>query len=82
MFGAVIRATLVLVAGAMILWALGPVSSELAEQNSELADPEYGDNSRWIDIISEWFPLVILATIAAMLIGGAVARRRLTGVRR
>jgi hypothetical protein len=76
MFGAILRGTAVLVAGAMILWAVGPVSENLADQNEQFAEEEYGDNSRWTNVVSEWYPLVIVATIAAIFIGSAIARRR------
>jgi len=76
MFGAIVRALLVLVAGAFILMAVGPAADAISEENSDQANQEYGDNSRWTDIVAEWYPLIILFTAGAILIGSAIQRRR------
>ena len=76
MFGAIIRGLLVLVAGAIILMFVGPVAEALSVQTADHADPELGDNSRWVDIVAEWYPLIILATVAAILVGSAIQKRR------
>jgi len=76
MFSAVIRATLVLVAGAFIMMAVGPAADSLVQEHEQQADKEYGDNSQWTAIVAEWYPLVILFAVGAILIGAAIQRRR------
>jgi len=76
MFGAIIRATLVLAAGAFILMAVGPVGDTMVDEHESHVDEEYGDNSQWTDIVTEWYPLAILGVVAAILIGSAIQRRR------
>jgi hypothetical protein len=66
----------VIVAGAFILMAVGPAGEAISQQNSDVADDQYGDNSQWTDIIVEWYPLIILFTAGAILIGSAIQRRR------
>jgi len=84
MFGAVVRATLVLVAGSLLAYTLtmaaGPVldTQEDAQRITEGEnDPEVDTpTSEWGRIIVDWWPAIVVATTVALLIGAAVTRRR------
>lgn len=80
MFGALVRGVLVLVAGSMLFLLLTVAGGELLDvhQTESMVepDPERTDNWQWGEYVLTWWPAFVLATVAAILIGSAIARRQ------
>jgi len=79
-----VRAAGVLVAGSFLAMVLGMAGSDLASETKTISgvttDGAITGNWVWIQVVANWWPAVILATIAAILIGSAIARRGQTRV--
>lgn len=84
MFSAMVRAAAVLIAGSLIFLAIsmgGGALVDMAEQESDATgDPDYQGNWRWGDVVVTWWPLVVVATIATILIGSAILKRGQTRI--
>jgi len=76
MFGSIVRSGLLLIAGSFLFVALSMAGNPLLSQQQQLA-PAESTNPHWASVILTWFPAVVLASVAAILIGGAIARREL-----
>lgn len=75
MFGALVRVAAVLVAGSLITLTLSMVGGEIVDTQEDLSGGETA-NSNWQTVVITWFPAVIIAMVAAILIGSAIVRRR------
>jgi len=88
MFGALVRAALVLIAGSLLAYTLAMAGGELLDThndvertgggNSELDNnPDVdGPTSSWGQVVVDWWPAIVVATVVAILIGSAIERRR------
>lgn len=75
MFGAVVRALLVIVAGSLLAVTLGFVGGTMLDTQEDVAGNQTA-NYGWGDAVVTWLPGIVIATIAIILIGSAVARRQ------
>lgn len=79
MFGAIVRGVLVLVAGSLLFVLLSVAGGEFLDihQTESMADidSESTENWQWGEIVIEWWPAFVLATVAAIIVGSALARR-------
>jgi hypothetical protein len=84
MFGAIVRAALVLVAGSLLALTLSMAGGEFVDTHEDVAqhdgEQDRVENWQWADRVVTWFPAVAIATIVAILIGSAIERRRRTQI--
>jgi hypothetical protein len=84
MFGAIVRAAAVFVAGSLIALALAQAGGQLADetqsQTDATSDSDFQGQWQWIDVVSTWWPIIPVATIAGIFIGHAIMRRGQTRI--
>jgi hypothetical protein len=84
MFGAIIRAVGVLVAGSLIAYVMFSAGGALVDAQQDVGYAENQEdrveNWQWADRIITWWPAIPIATIVAILIGSAIERRRRTRI--
>lgn len=84
MFGAVIRAVMVLVAGSLIAYALTMAGGTFVDTHQDVSQhdgqQDRVENWQWIDRVVTWWPAIVIATIVAILIGSSITRRRRTRI--
>lgn len=74
MFGAIIRAVLVIVAGSLLFVALSMAGGEMVSAQEDVA-PQSSQNPSYMQMVITWWPAVVLSTVVLILIGSAILRR-------
>lgn len=74
MFGGIIRAVMVLVAGSLLAVALSMAGGEMVSAQEDVA-PQTSDNTNYMTIMITWWPAVVISTTVLILIGSAILRR-------
>jgi len=84
MFGAIIRAAAVFIAGSLLALALGMAGGQLADETQSQSDvtnnSDITGNYRWMNVVATWWPIIPVATIAGIFIGHAIFRRGQTRI--